>query len=95
MLEMLSEVTKINRQTGDIIWRLSGAHNEFTFINDLLDGFRNQHDIRSLGDSLYSVFDNGNNHDPSRSHGVIYKLDTNAKTSTLVWEYRNPLKVLQ
>ncbi len=86
----LSEVTKINRQTGEIIWRLGGANSDFEFVNDELDGFRMQHDIRSLGNGLYSVFDNGNVHEPSRSRGVIYKLDTTANTATLVWEYRNP-----
>lgn len=86
----LSEMTKFNRQSGEIIWRLGGVHSDFTFVNDPLDGFRNQHDIRSLGNGLYSVFDNGNNHNPNRSRGVTYKLDTEAKTATLVWEYRNP-----
>lgn len=86
----LSEVTKVNRQTGDIIWRLGGVHSDFTFINDPLKRFRNQHDIRSLGNGLYSVFDNGNNHNPSRSRGAIYRLDLDAMTATLVWEYRNP-----
>lgn len=86
----LSEVTKIHRQSGEILWRLGGANNDFTFINDELDGFYMQHDIRALGNGLYSVFDNGNLHNPPRSRAVIYKLDTDAKTATLLWEYRNP-----
>lgn len=53
----LSEVTKIHRQTGEIIWRLGGAHNQFTFINDPLQGPRNQHAARVLGDNVYSLFD--------------------------------------
>jgi hypothetical protein len=87
---MISEVTKIHRQTGEIIWRLGGPFNQFTFINDSQFGFRNQHDIRSLGNNLYSVFDNGNSHDPPRSRGVIYRLDTENMTATLVWEHWQP-----
>ena len=86
----LSQVIKIDRQTGDIIWRLGGVSNQFTFVDDPLDGFRNQHDIRSLGNGLYSLFDNGNLREPKRSRAVIYKVDTTAQTATLVWEYRNP-----
>lgn len=86
----LDEITKINRQTGDIIWRLGGEHNQFTFVNDPMNGFNWQHDIRSLGDGYYSLFDNGREHNPSTSRAVIYELDTENKTATLTWEHRNP-----
>lgn len=86
----LSEVTKIHRQTGEIIWRLGGAHNQFTFVNDPLNGFYSQHDIRSHGNGHYTLFDNGNLHNPPVSRGVEYVLDTENMTATLVWEYRNP-----
>ncbi len=86
----LDEITKINRQTGEIIWRLGGEHNQFTFVNDPLNGFNWQHDVRSLGDGYYSLFDNGREHNPSRSRAVVYKLDTENKTATLVWEFGNP-----
>lgn len=86
----LSSVIKIDRNTGDIIWELGGHYNDFTFVNDPLNGFRNQHDIRALGNNHYTVFDNGNLHNPPRSRGVEYVLDTTKKTATLVWEYRNP-----
>ncbi len=88
----LSEVTKINRDTGEIIWRLSGIpkNNDFTYVNDDdLQGFRNQHDIRSTGNGRYTVFDNGNLHSPPVSRAVEYELDLNAMTATLVWEFRD------
>ncbi|MBN1479514.1 T9SS C-terminal target domain-containing protein [candidate division KSB1 bacterium] len=85
----LSEVTKIHRQTGEIIWRLSGAHNQFTFVNDPLNGFRSQHDIRALGNATYTVFDNGNLHRPPVSRAVEYKVDVNKKTATLIWQFRD------
>ncbi len=84
----LSEVTKIHRQTGQIIWRLGGANNEFEFVNDELNGFNMQHDIRVLGDNHYTVFDNGNLHNPKQSRAVEYVLDTEKMTATLVWECR-------
>jgi len=85
----ISEVTKIDRNTGEIIWRLSGAHSDFTFVNDPLNGFRNQHDISSLGNGRYMVFDNGNGHSPRVSRAVEYELDLQAMTATLVWEFRD------
>lgn len=85
----LSEVTKINRQTGAMIWRLGGVHNQFTFINDLLDGFSGQHDIRALGNGRYTLFDNGNLHQPPVSRAIEYILDIEKKTATLVWEFRD------
>ncbi len=85
----LSEVTKINRQTGEIIWRLSGRHNQFTFVNDPFNGFKNQHDIRALGNNHYTVFDNGNGHTPPESRAMEYVIDPDKKTATLVWQYRH------
>jgi hypothetical protein len=87
----LSEVTKIHRQTGEIIWRLGGAHNEFAFVNDPLNGFRNQHAIRTVGSNHYTLYDNGNLRTPQFSRGVEYELNLQNKTASLVWQYRlNP-----
>ena len=48
----LSEITKIDRSTGAIIWRLGGKNNQFTFVGDptlpSVGGFSYQHDIRRL-----------------------------------------------
>jgi hypothetical protein len=85
----ISEVTKINRQTGEIIWRLGGAHNQFTFVNDELGGFKNQHAARALGNGHYTLFDNGDLHNPPVSRAVEYELDTTNMTATLVWEFRD------
>ena len=86
----LSEVSKINRQTGEFIWRLGGPKNQFTFLNDDLNGFKNQHAVLSLGNNRYTVFDNGTARHPQVSRGVEYVLDPDKMTATLVWEYRNP-----
>jgi hypothetical protein len=85
----LSEVTKINRQTGEIIWRLGGAHNQFRWVNDSFNGFANQHDIRALGNNRYTIFDNGNGHSTPETRAVEYEIDTVNMTATLIWEYRH------
>ena len=83
----LSEVTKIDRQTGEIIWRLGGANNEFTFVNDPLDGFYNQHSVRVLGNGHYTIFDNGCLHNPQVTRALEYEIDTDNMTATLVWSF--------
>ncbi len=82
------EITKINSQTGDIIWRLGGKRNQFTFLNDDLNGFSHQHGIRRLPNGNIILFDNGNLHSPPMSRAVEYRLDETNKIAELVWEYR-------
>ena len=87
----MDEVTKINRQTGDIIWRLGGEYcknNQFTFINDST-GFSHQHDARRTPGGNLTLFDNGNLHIPQYSRACEYHLDESSKTADLIWEYKN------
>lgn len=84
----LDEITKINRQTGAVMWRWGGRRNQFTFINDSR-GFSHQHDIRVQPDGTFTLFDNGNGLDPEYSRVLKYVLDQEHLTATLVWEYRN------
>ena len=87
----MDEVTKINRQTGEIIWRLGGEfcrNNQFTFINDPT-GFSHQHFIRRLSNGNLSLFDNGNLHSPQYSRAVEYQVDEENKLAFLVWQYSN------
>jgi hypothetical protein len=86
----MSEVTKINRQTGDIIWRMGGLNNEFTFVNDPFNGFTDQHDARRLENGNLLIFDNGINHDTPTTRVIEYDLDEVNKIATLVWSYENP-----
>ena len=85
----LSEVTKVNRDSGEIMWRLSGAHSTFSFVNDPLNGTSYQHDISALGKGHYMVFDNGDYHSPTLSRAVEYQVDLTNKTATLVWQFRD------
>jgi len=86
----LSECTKINRNTGEIMWRLGGKFNQFNFVNDP-DRFSYQHDFRAVPGkpNHYTVFDNGNFHSPHYSRAVEYVIDTENMTATKVWEYRH------
>ncbi len=85
----LSECTKIDRQSGEIIWRLGGKNNQFDFINDS-DLISHQHDFRPVPGTPghYTLFDNGNLKDPKYSRAVEYELDTVNMTAEKVWEYR-------
>ncbi len=85
----MDEVTKIDKETGAIIWRLGGENNQFTFVNDPLNGFSHQHGIRRLANGNILLFDNGNLHVPPVSRAVEYTVDENAMTAQMVWEYRN------
>jgi len=87
----MDEITKINRQTGNIIWRWGGEHcenNQFTFVNDPI-GFSHQHDLRILENGNYTLFDNGNLHSPPVSRVAEYQLDEVNKLAFLVWNYCN------
>jgi len=83
----LSEITKIDLQTGDIIWRLGGKQNMFTFTNNS-QPFAYQHDVRQLPNGDITVFDNqGTQQVPAASQGLEYKLDEVNKTVTQVWGF--------
>ena len=84
----LDEITKISRNTGDIIWRMGGKKNEFQFPNDLFR-FSHQHGIRRLMNGNIILFDNGNYHTPQVSRAVEYLIDETNKIATMVWEYKN------
>ncbi len=84
----MDEITKVDRRTGEIIWRLGGKHNMFTFLNDSL-GFTHQHSIRKLENGHILLFDNGNMHDPPASSAVEYALDEKNRTATLIKRFRH------
>jgi hypothetical protein len=85
----LGQVTKIDGQTGAVRWRLGGTRNEFTFVNDPLNGFSAQHSARMLPNGNLLLYDNGTRHTPPESRAVEYAIDTVAHTATLVWQFRH------
>lgn len=85
----MNEITKLNRETGDIIWRLNGENNMFTFV-DWPEKFCVQHSIRMMQDSVnYSIFDNGSCHDPKVSSAMEFGIDEENMTATLLSEFRS------
>lgn len=83
------EVSAIDAGTGALLWRLGGAHNEFAFVGDPLNGFSAQHSARILENGNLLLYDNGSRHDPPESRAVEYRLDLPSRTATLVWQYRH------
>ncbi len=82
----LDEITKIDHNTGNIIWRFGGKNNQFKFLNDDL-GFSRQHDAKMMKNGDISIFDNGVYHVPRFSSFVEYRLDTTNMTATLINRY--------
>ena len=80
------EITKINHQTGDIIWRFGGKRNQFTSINDPLK-FSGQHDIRRISNGHVTILDNGTYNNPPLARALEYSLNENTKTATLIYNY--------
>jgi hypothetical protein len=91
-------VYKIDRESGEIIWRLGGKKSDF----EMGPGtrFAYQHDARRQSDGAITIFDNGtttiHNGIPKaveESRGIALELDEKKMTATLVAEYTHPDKL--
>ena len=83
-----SEVTKIDRQSGNIIWRMNGKRNQFLFSNDPYAGFYGQHDPRRITNGNITLFDNGKAGNPIRpARALEYAVDETSRTANLVWSH--------
>ncbi|MBV66729.1 MAG: hypothetical protein CMG26_00065, partial [Candidatus Marinimicrobia bacterium] len=71
----MSELIKFNRESGQILWRLGGPMNDFTFINDPLNGPNRQHDARRLENGNLMIFDNGDQRLSPYTRITEYELD--------------------
>ena len=80
----LNEVTKIDAQTGDIIWRMGGENNEFTFPADPKGAFQRQHGLRVVGPGMIQLLDNS---DIPPSRVLRYTVDEGSHTATMQWQY--------
>ncbi len=85
-----SAVYKVDRTTGDVIWRLGGKRSDF----DMGPGtaFALQHDARRQADGTLTLFDD--NQAPNFSRGLVLRVDESAKTATMVREYPQPQRLL-
>ena len=85
----LDEITKINRQTGAVMWRLGGKRNQFLFEPAAGEPFLEQHDARRLPNGNLQLFDNRTQTGPY-ARAVEYQLDEVNMVARRVWEYRAP-----
>jgi hypothetical protein len=92
-----SAVYKIDRKTGEVMWRLGGKNSDF----EMGEGthFAFQHDARRLPDGTVSIFDNGSlifeNGTPKaleESRAIVLKLDEERMRASLVRQYTHPDK---
>ncbi|WP_434444252.1 arylsulfotransferase family protein [Lentzea sp. E54] len=84
-----SAVYKIDRTSGEIIWRLGGKRSDFTFGPGA--AFAWQHDAARERDGTLSVFDNASTGDgPQISRGLLLNLDEPRRTATLARSYPSP-----
>ena len=90
-------VYKIDRNTGEVLWRLGGKRSDFEMGPGTRFAF--QHDARRLPDGTISIFDNGNTvfHDKvpeavEVARGIVLELDERKMSASLVREYTHPDK---
>jgi hypothetical protein len=90
-------VYKIDRNTGEVMWRLGGKKSDFQMGSGTRFSF--QHDARRQRDGTISVFDNGTTvfhanvpEAVEGSRGIVLELDEEQMSATLVREYTHPDK---
>ncbi len=85
------DVWKIDRQTGQIMWRLGGPANQFSFVGvnpkQALTEF-SDHTVTRLANGDILVFCNANQQATYSSAVYEYKLDETNKIATLIWSYK-------
>jgi hypothetical protein len=92
-----SAVYKIDRKSGEVIWRLGGKKSDFEMGTGTQFAF--QHDARRQRDGTITIFDNGSlvfeNGIPravEESRAIVLELDEEEMSASLVREYYHPDK---
>jgi hypothetical protein len=82
-------VYKIDRGTGEVIWRLGGRQSDFEMGPGT--GMAFQHDARRQPDGTITIFDNGS-HPPvhEKSRAIVVELNMDAMAATMKREYIHP-----
>jgi len=84
------DVQKINRQTGDVMWRLGGFGNQFTFVGEnpqVAAAHFSGHCLTRLANGHIMIFCNADQQATRSSKIYEYSLDEVHKVATLVWTY--------
>jgi hypothetical protein len=91
-----SAIYKVDRGSGDVIWRMGGKRSDFSVAPDASFGW--QHDVRRRPDGTITLFDNahGSADDTSGhpSRAIVVRADEQAMTVTLVREYPHPTPLI-
>jgi hypothetical protein len=84
-----STIYKIDRRTGEVIWRLGGKKSDFEMGEGT--GFFFQHDARRQADGTITLFDNyGPKDEEDRSRAMVLDVDEATMRATLAREYYSP-----
>ena len=83
-----STVYKIERDSGEVIWRLGGKRSDF----EMGPGTRTawQHDARRQPNGTITIFDNGDIKKDELSYGLVLEVDEEKMRATLVRRYAHP-----
>lgn len=81
----LDEITKINVSSGDVMWRMGGLRNQFTFSDLSGTAFSHQHGARVVSPGHLILLDNLGN--PSESRSENYLVDESTRTARLASSY--------
>jgi hypothetical protein len=81
----LGEVTKIDATTGDVIWRLGGLRNQFTFLDAPTPAFSRPQGAHWAGPGNLVLLDNLG--DPDQSRAERYLIDEENRTARLARSY--------
>jgi hypothetical protein len=85
-------VYKVDRKTGEIVWRLGGKKTDFEMGPGTTFAF--QHDVRRHPDGIITIFNNGNVTREEQSRGIMVEIDEDAMSASLAREYTHPDKLL-
>jgi hypothetical protein len=78
-------IYKLDRKSGEIIWRLGGKHSDFAIAGDAT--FAWQHDARRQPDGAISIFDNGYG---GASRALLLSVDEPARRVSLKRSFTRP-----
>jgi outer membrane protein assembly factor BamB len=87
----LSELLKIDTQTGQVLWRLGGRNSSFTLENSSAPPFRRQHGVRAVGSDILLLDNLG---ETGTSRAERYRLNPSTHSARLSASFSAPPGVI-
>lgn len=78
----LSEITKIDVESGDVMWRMGGLRNQFVFLDAPTPAFARQHGVRLTGEGRLLLLDNSG--DATQTRAERYEFDARGGVARLI-----------